>query len=175
MQEASASVAACGAATSVLLFSMDSVTFFVSSDFTLSCSFNVSRTPPGIVGVSLGTLFVVGKSALKGSSVSDIVLSILECGVLIKSHHYHPMMKVKDQSVALSHKVILFVDFTLFPVRVMASSSVQELPKVLNVSLLELLEEQNFVHWSINSNGSIISVLIRFAMQNSHDFNTPVT
>ncbi len=57
----------------------------------------------------------------------------------------------------------------------MASSSVQELPKVLNVSLLELLQEQNLVHWSINSNVSITSVVIRFAMHGSHDLNTPVT
>ncbi len=57
----------------------------------------------------------------------------------------------------------------------MAFSSVQDLPNVLNASLLELLEEQNLVHWRINSNGSITSVVIRFAMQGSHDFNTPVT
>ncbi len=68
-----------------------------------------------------------------------------------------------------------FVDFTLFPVRVMASSSVEDLHKVLNVSLLELLEEQNLVRLNINSNGSITSVVIRFTMQGSHDFNTPVT
>ncbi len=62
------------------------------------------------------------------------------------------------------------MDFTLFPVRVLATSSnAQDLPKVLNISLLELLEEQNLVHWSINSNGSMASVVIRFAMQGSHD------
>ncbi len=66
--------------------------------------------------------------------------------------------RTSNQSVALSHNVILFCGFYL---RVMASSSVQELPKVLNVSLLELLQEQHFVHWSVNSNGSITSVVIR--------------
>ncbi len=53
----------------------------------------------------------------------------------------------------------------------MDSSSVQDLPKGLNVSLLELLEEQNLVHWSINSNESITSIVISFAIQGSHDFN----
>ncbi len=66
----------------------------------------------------------------------------------------------------------MFGNFTLFPVRIMASSSVQDLHKVLNVSLLELLEEQNLLHWSINSNGSITSVVKRFATwRKSHSHN----
>ncbi len=54
--------------------------------------------------------------------------------------------------------------FYLFASTIIASNSVREFPKVLIVALRELLEEQDLVHWNINSNKNVTSVVIRFAM-----------
>ncbi len=56
----------------------------------------------------------------------------------------------------------------------MASISVGEFPKVLRVALRELLEEQDLVHWNINSNKNVTSVVIQFAMPGQYS-HTPVS
>ncbi len=56
----------------------------------------------------------------------------------------------------------------------MASISVGDFPKVLSMALRELLEEQDLVHWNINSNKNVTSVVIRFAIPGQYS-HTPVT
>ncbi len=56
----------------------------------------------------------------------------------------------------------------------MASISVGDFPKVLGMALRELLAEQDLVHWNINSNKNVTSVVIRFAMPGQYS-HTPVT
>lgn len=56
----------------------------------------------------------------------------------------------------------------------MIPESVEELPKVLQVTLAELMSGQDLIHWSVNSNKSITSVTIRFALPGHLEY-TPVT
>lgn len=56
----------------------------------------------------------------------------------------------------------------------MASQNVEELPKVLKTSLEELIQGEELVNWSINSNNSVTSVVLRFAKP-GHISNAPVT
>ncbi len=56
----------------------------------------------------------------------------------------------------------------------MSTINVEDSPKLLTVALRELLEEQDLVHWNINSNENVTSVVIRFAMP-GHYSHTPVT
>lgn len=56
----------------------------------------------------------------------------------------------------------------------MTSENVQGLPKMLCVILKELLNDQDLIHWSMNSNNTVTSVVLRFS-QPGHVGEVPVT